>query len=46
MTTILHLQRLTPTESISDFNLALSSSVSSVCQTTVPGDEPVQFELD
>jgi hypothetical protein len=46
MRTILHLQTLTPTETVPDFNVAFSSSVSSVCPTTLAGDEPAQFQLD
>ncbi len=46
MSTVLRLQELTPTVSAADFNILLSSSVSSVCPATVPGDEFQQFELN
>lgn len=46
MSTILDLQKLPPTISPSDFNIALSSSVSVVCPTTATADEFQQFELD
>ncbi len=45
MGNILHLQRLTPTVSAADFNIAFASSVSSVCPAS-PGDQNQQFELD
>jgi len=41
MSTVLDLQRLTPTVSATDFNLALASSVSSVCPEKLHS-----FELD
>jgi hypothetical protein len=46
MRTILHLQKLPTTISHSDFNIALSSSVSVVCPTTTAADEFQPFELD
>jgi hypothetical protein len=46
MSTILHLQRLTPTINFGDVNAMLASSVSYVCPTRCPGDAVSQFELD
>jgi len=46
MSAILHLQKLPTTVSASDFNIALSSSVSVVCPTTAVAGEFHHFELD
>lgn len=45
MSTILQLQKL-PTTGPSDFNFAVSSSVSVVCPTTAAAGEFHHFELD
>jgi hypothetical protein len=46
MSTILYLQRLTPTISRGEMNVMFMSSGSAVCPTTAAGDEFRQFELD
>ena len=46
MSTILQLQKLPTTVSVSDLNLAVSSSVSVVCPTTAAAGELYHFELD
>jgi hypothetical protein len=46
MSAILQLQKLPTTIIVSDFNLAVSSSVSVVCPTTAVAGEFHHFELD